>query len=326
MHAKRRGNSRAAVQGASATTTNKKPSLHRKRQRRGIHRRDYARYRDFLRRGLVSFYTKLSRLVDETPQPYTVRDPHTRGNPPANPRDIVRFLLVRAFEGWSYDHVYAVLGAYTGLPGILGFTRVPHPNTVLGNQDRIPERYWEDLIQRLSVRLNKVFPGPINAAGDATGEGTRQFQRWYDVRFGKIGKREQYLKLHALVATRARWPWFLAARVTRGNINDCTELGALLEQLDGGIMLGNLALDKGYQSRRNAELVEARGGRPVMDLRKNSRRRADGSPAWRRMVRLRQDDGRVFRCLYRRRTIVKGVFGAFKRRFGDRVKSRREHR
>ncbi len=326
VSATRRGDSPRAVQGASVYADHKKSTFHRKHNRRGLHRRDYTRYRDFLRHGLVIFYATLSRLVEEAPPPYRVRDPHTRGHPPADPRDITRFLLIRALEGWSYDHVYAVLTAQADLPKVLGFTKVPHPNTVLGNLDRIPVHYWERLVQRLSLQLAVVFPGPVNTAGDATGEGTQQFQRWYDFRFGRERRWQKFLKLHALVSTRARFPWFLAARVTAGTWNDSPQLEVLLDQVDESIELGLVALDKGYQSRRNAQLIEDRGGTPVMDLKQNVRHPFPRNyPAWKRMV-WRWRDKRSFRCRYRRRVVVEGLFGAFKRRFGDRIRSRQRHR
>ena len=99
-----------------------------------------------------------------------------------------------------------------------------------------------------------------------------------------------------------------------------------MDQVDESIELGLVALDKGYQSRRNAQLIEDRGGTPVMDLKQNVRHPFPRNyPAWKRMV-WRWRDKRSFRCRYRRRVVVEGLFGAFKRRFGDRIRSRQRHR
>ncbi len=64
----------------------------------------------------------------------------------------------------------------------------------------------------------------------------------------------------------------------------------------------------------------------MMDLKANVRHAlAFGHPAWKRMVLRQREDRRAFRCRYRRRTLVEGVFGAVKRRFGEIVQARRRH-
>ncbi|MDE1835461.1 MAG: transposase [Euryarchaeota archaeon] len=270
---------------------------------------------------MVVFQT-LSRLVDESPPPYAVRGPHTRGRPPADPRDVARFLLIRALEGWSFDTTFAHLTAIPGLPHLLGFRRVPHASTVIGHVDRIPPSYWQGLVQQLNLRLGRTFRAPWNIAGDSTGAAMREYLRWRDQRHGSSRHRD-FVKLHALVVTRAQGPWFAAVHATPSNVTDVTELGELLAQLPAEIPLGNVTLDKGYQSRRNAQLIVDRGGRPVMDLKASvlgaRHSYPKGHTAWKMALRERRDRRR-FRCRYRRRTIIEGVFGAFKARFGAKVR------
>ncbi len=237
---------------------------------------------------------------------------------------MARFLLIKNFEGWSYDETYANLEALPELARKLGFrAKVPAASTVVGLVAKVPAEYLETLIAETSRRLVR---GRVNAAGDATGVSTRQYQRWFDVRHGKKTRRRLFVKLHAVVATKAQWPFFLSARVTAGTWGDSPELEGLPERLDAEIELGNLALDKGYQSRKNAELIEVRGGLPVMDLKANVRHAlGKGHPAWKRMVLRQRNDRRAHRCRYRRRTVVEGMFGAMKRRFGEVVRARQRH-
>lgn len=49
----------------------------------------------------------------------------------------------------------------------------------------------------------------------------------------------------------------------------------------------------------------------------------DGCPAWKAMVVDQLTHRREFRCRYRRRAVIEGVFGAFKERFGATIRSRR---
>ena len=291
--------------------------------RKGLQRRNHRRYRAFLRHGQGRFYRLLAELVEEAEAPYRCRPYGTPGRPPTNPRDVARFLLLKNFEGWSYDETYATLEALPELARKLGFRKtVPAASTVAMLVTKVPTRLLEDLLARTTVHLVR---GRTNVAGDATGVATRRYQRWFDVRHGRKGRRRAFIKLHTIVATRAEWPFFLSARVTRGTRNDAPELELLLDQMDPSIELGNGAFDRGYQSRKNAQLIEDRGGFPVIDLKKNATAKALGHPAWRRMVHRQRTDRRAFRCRYRRRPVVEGVFGGFKRRFGEIVLARRRH-
>jgi len=317
---KRRGGGLAAARNVAHAHL-KKPSA--RRTRKGLDRRNHRRYRRFLRHGRGRFYRLLAELVESSSAPYRCRPYGTPGRPPTLARDVARFLLIKHFEGWSYDETYATLEALPELAHKLGFRgKVPAASTVVGLVAKVPAAYLEALISQTSRRLSR---GRVNAAGDATGVSTRQYQRWFDVRHGKKTRRRLFVKLHAMVATKAQWPFFLSARVTAGTWGDSPELEGLLDRLDPEVELGNTALDKGYQSRRNAELIEGRGGLPVMDLKANVTPHPDGHPAWKRMVLRQRGNRRTFRCQYRRRTVIEGTFGAVKRRFGDTVRARRRH-
>ena len=321
----RRGGSRKAPRAHRLPNFLKKTTLEAK-PRSGVQRRNHQRHREFTSRGLFLVFQTLSRLVDESSPLYTVREPHTRGRPPADPRDVVRFLLIRALEGWAFDTTFAHLTAVPGLAQLLGFRRVPHASTVIGHVSQIPPAYWEGLLQRLNLRLLTVFPDPWNLAGDSTGEGMHRYLRWRDQEYGLEGRRRDFVKLHALVVTRAQGPWFAAIHATPSNVTDVTELGRLLEQLPIEVPLGNVALDKGYQSRQNAQLIVDCGGRPVMDLKADVRGHTGGGwpgggPGRGEALRERRD-GRRFRCRYRRRAVIEGLFGAFKRMFGERLRCR----
>lgn len=230
----------------------------------------------------------------------------------------MRFLLLRSPEWCSFDETYATLCALPQLARRLWFRRVPAAPTAA------------TLVGRISVpsleRLVRTLAGPRwrpsqNLAGDGMGLTTRRFGRWMDAR-GRSGLRHVFVKLHALIATRAQFPFFVAARVTDARINDVPELLPLLDQLPPKRAIGNVALDKGYLSKRIAQGIANRGGWPVMDLKKNNGRISAGCyGAWSAMLRERRAHRRDFRCRYRRRPVIEGTFGAFKHRLGSRVRS-----
>jgi len=286
------------------------------------HRRlDWVRYRRFLRNSWSSVLPLLGRLVRSTAPPYSVRPPGTPGRPPTPPRDVVRFLLLRALGHWSYDQTHAVLAALPSLARQLGFRHLPAAPTVAAWASSVPASYLTDLLGRLARRI--PTEGRPNAAGDGTGLSLHRWEQWRNPCRGS-GAHRAFLKLHALVVTRAQFPYFLAARVTDDRTNDVTELPALLALLPRGRRLGNVALDRGYVSRENARVIAEHGGRPVIALRKNiTRTRSGGVGAWRAMVYDQFRHRREFACRYRRRAVIEGVFGAFKDRFGTWIRSRR---
>lgn len=285
-----------------------------------VRRTDWARYRQFLRHGWVALLSCLNRLVRRLPPPYSVRPPGTPGRPPTDPRDVVRFLLLRALEGWSYDETHATLAALPQLARRLGFHQLPAAPTVAALVLRIPTSYLERLVGTLARQLCHPHE---NLAADGTGLSTHRFERWIAARLSS-GHRHAFVKLHALVATRAQFPFFFAAHVTDARTNDVTELPRLLEQLPRDLSVGNVALDKGYLSRRNAQAVADRGGRPVIDLKRSiGRVDAGRAPAWSRMLFDQRAHRREFRCRYRRRAVIEGTFGAFKGRFGGWIRSRK---
>jgi transposase len=319
VYANRREDGRTAATLPAARTP--PPAKYPRSPPHGPGHRNWTRYRRFLRHGLRRTLELLADLVRDSPPPFQVRPPGTRGRPPTDPRDVARFLLFRTLERASFDTAHALLTALPGLTRLLGFRKVPAASTAAQLVARVPATYLEALLRALAERL--LGARPTNLAGDGTGLSTRPYARWLAVRTGSE-PRPAFVKLHALVATRARFPWFAAARVTDAFTNDVSELPSLLARLPTAMRLGNVALDRGYLSRKNAQAVADRGGRPVIELKRIiGRIDAGGAPAWARMIRDRREDGRRFRCRYRRRSVIEGVFGAVKARFGPTVRCRR---
>lgn len=122
----------------------------------------------------------------------------------------------------------------------------------------------------------------------------------------------EFLKLHALVgySRRAGALVVIAARVTRDNVHDCTQLGRLLVGVgaNGEPLLG----DRGYDSQRNLELALKHGFKPVIKPRS-----LEYHGVFRRQM-LREFKRN--RKLYRRRGIVEAFFGGIENRYGARTR------
>lgn len=97
-----------------------------------------------------------------------------------------------------------------------------------------------------------------------------------------------------------------SARVTAGNVADCTQLGRLLEGIQGRgePLLG----DRGYGSQQNIEVAARHGFKPVI------KPRAIGMHH--RVRKKRFKEFKRDRRLYRQRGIAEAVFGGLENRYG----------
>jgi len=83
--------------------------------------------------------------------------------------------------------------------------------------------------------------------------------------------------------------WPVAFEITGGQINDCTQAPALIEQLpDGQTFIG----DKGYDSQTIRERIERQGAKAIIPRRRNAAK----------------DNADMDKALYRYRHLLENVF------------------
>ena len=147
---------------------------------------------------------------------------------------------------------------------------------------------------------------------DSTGISTTRLAR--RKRVLKTSWSREFLKMHVLVgySRPAGALAVVSARVTAGNVADCTQLGRLLEGIQG--MGEPLLGDRGYDSRRNREIAARHGFKPVI------KPRAIGMGRWVNRKKFREF--RRNRRLYRQRGIAEAVFGGIENRYGAMVRCR----
>lgn len=118
----------------------------------------------------------------------------------------------------------------------------------------------------------------------------------------------EFLKLHALVgySRRAGALVVVAARVTRDNVHDGTQLKRLLAEVkaNGEPLLGDTA----YDSQRNLELTLEHGFKPVIKPRSIKYHGVFRKQMLREFKRCRK--------LYRQRGIAEAFFGGIENRYG----------
>jgi transposase len=250
----------------------------------------------------------------------------TVGRPPADPRAIAVCLLIRAIFGYSYRSAYSFLASSRDYREACGIARLPGYNTVQEHCKDVPEKYLDGLV-RLTAALILLAQHRTrcDSGCDSTGLATRKYGRWLEVRSSRRKKKRRFVKLHAHTTTDAEMPFFLAAKVTKGYKSDSKQFSDLLRKT-GGVEIGEVTLDKGYLSRLNAQLIADIGAHPYIALKENtSSALSHGYPAWNDMVHEAWEHKEEYEKHYHRRSVVEGLFNAFKERFGREVASKIRH-
>jgi transposase len=112
--------------------------------------------------------------------------------------------------------------------------------------------------------------------------------------------------------------------VTGGAVHDSTQLAGLLDSLSLDDIEAVTA-DAGYLSRHNCDLIEAKGAKPFIKIKKDIKViRAFVSRAWVNMILDWRSDLKGWTKTYNMRSSAECVFSAIKRRFGHRLASIRK--
>ena len=156
---------------------------------------------------------------------------------------------------------------------------------------------------------------------DATGFCASTYARWFDP-VHRSGSRREWLKLHAAVTCVLKA--IPSMEVTDGEVHDSSQLAALLDSLPL-YDVEAVSADSGYLSRRNCDLIEAKGAKPYIKLKSNIHViRASGSKAWVDMILDWRNNPKAWNEKYHMRSSAESAFSAIKRRFGHRLSSIRK--
>jgi transposase len=271
----------------------------------------------------------IALAVSSSEPPYHAKPEGTVGGPPADPKAIVVCLLIRAIFGYSYRSVYSFLASSREYREVCGIAkRLPGCNTIQEHCKDVPERYLDGLIRlTAALILQAQDRTKCDAGSDSTGLFTRKYGRWLEVRNSRRRKKRRFVKFHAHATTDAEMPFFLSAKVTKGYKADSKQFRDLLRKTGGIVeIIEDEALDKEYLSRLNAQLIANIGAHPYVALKENtSSALSHGYPAWNSMVHEAWEHKEEYDKHYHRRSVVEGLFNAFKERFGREAASKIRH-
>lgn len=212
----------------------------------------------------------------------------------------------------------------------------PHFNSVLGYL-RDPEMtpVLEKLVTLSALPLAGV---ESHFAMDATGFSTCNYVRWYDHKWGREQKRQDWVKLHA--ATGVLTNVVTAVEVTPSHgkgTADSVNFRSLLDATAENFDMKEVSADKAYSSRAHVQAIADAGATPLIPFKANQigvrgpqstlfnvSEIAPGPEAtpWVRMYHLFAYQRDTFLTHYHRRSNVETTFSMIKRKFGSSLRSK----
>jgi len=197
--------------------------------------------------------------------------------------------------------------------------KAPHYNSVHNTIERADVTpILKALIESSALPLKAI---ETDFAVDSTGFATSVYARWFDHKYGREQKEKTWIKAHAMVGVVTNV--ITAVEVTRGTVNDCPQLPALVQRTAAnGFHIAEVSADKGYVANRSLAAIESVGAVPFIPFKSNNQ--GLGPAPWRRMWALFTYKREEFLASYHKRSNVETTFSMIKRKFGGSVKAKLE--
>lgn len=155
-------------------------------------------------------------------------------------------------------------------------------------------------------------------AVDSSGFSASRFEKWYNVKHGKMESKQWWAKAHVMAGTRTHV--ITSVIIEDQHSNDAPYFAPLVKATAKNFTIRQATADKAYGSELNFQTVEDCGGTAYIAFRKSATGWIGG--IFERMYHefcLNKEE--YLRC-YHRRSNVESVFSAVKRVYGDSVRSR----
>jgi len=161
-------------------------------------------------------------------------------------------------------------------------------------------------------------------AVDSSGFSTSGFERWRDTRDDEARRsdRRNFLKAHLMCGVLTNV--VTAVVVTKGTAGDSPQLKKLYDTTKENFRVRNNSMDNGYLSLENLHLMMDNGTLPLVPFKANSRPdHSSGDPLWTRLFHFYKYNEGWFRRRYHKRSNIETTNSMIKRKFGERLSSKR---
>ena len=236
------------------------------------------------------------------------------GRPSAHLSDILKSIILKIYNTKSTRRNQGHLHLNQKAGHLI---KTPHFNTIikyLNNPQITP--ILTELITETSKPLVSF---ESHFSPDATGFSTFNKKQWINIRL-ETKEKKDYKKLHIMTGTQTNTITY--AIVSDGQKHDSPFFKELIIKTKQHFNLKEISADPGYLSRENTQLIADNGAEPYILPKKNSTAKSKGYPAWRKMIKLFQNNEELFRQHYHIRSNVESTFAMIKRKFDPFVRSK----
>lgn len=171
------------------------------------------------------------------------------------------------------------------------------------------------LVQESAAPLAQV---ETRFAVDSTGFATNTYSRWFDHKWGRERRQQQWIKAHVIAGVSTHVITDVIVTDHRGA--DAPQLPELVTNTAQRFTMSEVSGDKAYMSRDNFAAVESVGAVPYIPFRTGTT--GEGPALWRRMWALFMYRGEEFGRHYHARSNVETAFSMIKRKFGASVRAK----
>lgn len=193
---------------------------------------------------------------------------------------------------------------------------MPHYNSIFNYlEDPNLTPILKSLVEESASPLKAV---ETDFAVDSSGFSSCTFERWYDVKWGKMRSEHQWVKAHLMTGVTTNV--VTSVEVTPPESNDCPHLMPLLEATAKRFPVAEVSADKAYLSKRNLEVIVNAGATPYIPFKSNTS--GEGPELWRKMFHFYQFNRREFPESYHKRSNMESTFSMIKAKFGASVRSK----
>jgi transposase len=235
------------------------------------------------------------------------------GRPPLPISDAVFNIVFKVYSTVSQRRFMSDLREAHGRGYI---AKVPHFNSIsnyLENSALTP--VLRTLITQSSLPLQSV---ETDFAVDSSGFTTSRFTRWFDLKYGTVKQKQDWVKCHLMCGVKTNI--VTAVEIHDQHASDVKLLPALVNTTAQNFSIAEVSADKAYGSRKNTDAITDVGGTPFIAFKSDAIGSGDGT--WSKMFHYFQFRRTEFMAHYHKRSNVESTFSMMKRKFGDSLRSK----
>jgi len=236
-----------------------------------------------------------------------------RGRPRLPLSDVVFGAVMKVFTTVSGRRATSDLRECTTKGQI---SSTPHYNTIfnyLENSALTP--ILKALVEESASPLKAV---ETSFAVDSSGFSSCVYERWFDVKWGKMRTEHRWVKAHLMTGVTTNV--VTSVEVTPTDSADSPRLPGLLDATARQFTVAEVSADKAYLSNKNFEVIVNAGAVPYIPFKSNTT--GEGPELWRKMFHFYQFKRSDFLSHYHKRSNVETTFSMIKAKFGASVRSK----